>query len=148
MLRFCLSLGTLVQLHTDIFSTPSTLSNVTNFEVKKKPLLYDAVGLAELYRALPGISSLSPEYTALYVCGCGYQGREQDHRTGEILRPRTVVRELRFLGPHTQGILAHVPYSPQTVQLRTHSIHPPYIDEDLQNRYVRTRRDSGTRTTH
>lgn len=25
----------------------------------------------------------------------------------------------------------------QTVQLRTHSIHAPYIDEDLQNRYVR-----------
>ncbi|KAI6111937.1 hypothetical protein EDD16DRAFT_1428915, partial [Pisolithus croceorrhizus] len=23
----------------------------------------------------------------------------------------------------------------QTVQLRTHSIHPPYIDEDLQNRW-------------
>ena len=31
---------------------------------------------------------------------------------------------------------AHVPHSSQTVQLRTHSIHPPYIDEDLQNRYV------------
>jgi mannose-binding lectin 2 len=31
------------------------------------------------------------------------------------------------------GTYAHVL---QTVQLRTHSIHPPYIDEDLQNRYV------------
>lgn len=45
-----------------------------------------------------------------------------------------------------RGTYAHVPYSLQTVQLRTHSIHPPYIDEDLQNRYaVRVMR--GPRTT-
>lgn len=35
--------------------------------------------------------------------------------------------------PFPRGGVAH---ALQTVQLRTHSIHPPYIDEDLQNRYV------------
>ncbi|KAG6381972.1 ER lumen protein retaining receptor-domain-containing protein [Boletus reticuloceps] len=50
---------------------------------------------------------------------------------------RAAVLEFRFPGNALGSVCryAYAPYPFQTVQLRTHSIHPPYIDEDLQNRW-------------
>lgn len=101
-------------------------------KLENRPLVVfiHVVGNALLRRAFCRFFSLSSMCTSPCVCRCGHQGGQPDHRAGEPsnLHPGTL---------HTTDD------SLQTVQLRTHSIHPPYIDEDLQNRYAAHLRHSG-----
>lgn len=146
---YALVVNLLQPTHPRPTRTPSTTFHTRPSQAtilkQKGPLLAisHAGDDAVLRRALSSTLSRSSEHASLCVCRYGHQGGEQDHRAGEL---STLVYEQLCLGSvpsgrRTEGTCqtyAHVSCSLQTVQLRTHSIHPPYIDEDLQNRYVRT----------
>jgi hypothetical protein len=63
------------------------------------------------------------------VLAQNYDGTRIANRTIEKVRPDIP------LDKQTETVLVFVCFL-QTVQLRTHSLFAPYIDQDLQNRYA------------